>query len=469
MNSCHCDVAVIGAGPGGYKCAIRSAKLGLKTVCIDRNSQCGGTCLREGCIPSKALLDYSYKYYSAKNLFAEFGVFAENVTFDLKKMFEVRDREIAALSSGIEMLFSSAGVRRLHGTARVIGKKDGAFVISVDAQDGSQLEKILAKNVVLAVGSYPVTLPGVDVDGVSVLFSDSALNMGVPSELLVIGGGVIGLEMSSIWSRLGAKVTVVEYCSAIASSFDAEVSKSLKKSLEMQGIVFKLSQKVVSVAKKGARVAVSYESLSDGVRTSVDVDRVLVAVGRKPSVEGVVEVDRLQLDDRGFVQVDGRYETNISGIYAIGDVIGGAMLAHKAETEGIAVAELIAGKDVHVDYGVIPSVIYTHPAASSVGMGEEYLKSVNYDYKVGKSSFAANGRARVTGDSEGFVKVIVCKETGVLLGVHIVGAHADTMINEAAVALGYRATAEDICHICHSHPDVNEAFRDACEVACSKH
>ncbi|QJC27436.1 dihydrolipoyl dehydrogenase 3 [Anaplasma platys] len=469
MSSCYYDVAVIGAGPGGYKCSVKSARLGLKTVCIDKNSQCGGTCLREGCIPSKALLEYSYKYYSAKNLFPGFGVSAKSVTFDLEKMFEARDKEISALSAGIEGLFSSAGVRRLCGMAKVVGKEGENFVVSVNAQDGSQLEKVLAKNVVLAVGSHPVSLPGVDVDGASVLFSDAALNMEVPGELLVIGGGVIGLEMSSIWGRLGARVTVVEYGGRIAASFDSEVSKLLKKVLEKQGIVFELSQKVVSVAKRGSRVAVSYEALSDGKRTDVEVDKVLVAVGRKPSVEGVVELGELQLDERGFIQVDGRYETNIKGIFAIGDVIGGAMLAHKAEMEGITVAELMSGRGLRVDYGVIPSVIYTHPAASAVGMSEDYLKSVNHSYKVGKSSFAANGRARVAGESEGFVKVVVCKETGVILGVHIVGAHADTMINEAAVALGYRATAEDICRICHSHPDVNEAFRDACEIACGKH
>ncbi|MDB1134984.1 dihydrolipoyl dehydrogenase [Candidatus Anaplasma sp. TIGMIC] len=467
MGSCNYDVVVIGAGPGGYKCALKAAKLGLSVACIDENSQCGGTCLRVGCIPSKALLEYSYSYYAAKKHFPKFGVMAKDVTFDLKSMFEVRDKEVSLLSSGIEGLFASAGVRRLHGIAKVEGKEGDYFAVSVGMHDGS-VQKVQARNVVLATGSVPAGLPGIDVDGASVIFSDLALNMQVPKRLLVIGAGAIGLEMSSIWSRLGAEVTVVEYADRIAAGFDGEVSKVLLGCLEKQGISFCLSQKVVSVEKKKTGIFAKCESVSGGVTSTIEADVVLVAVGRKPNVKGVVEMAGLLLDDRGFVRVDDMLETSIKGIYAIGDVIGGAMLAHKAEIEGHAVAEILAGGVARVDYGVVPTVIYTHPAASSVGKSEDYLKSVGYGYKVGKSNFAANGRARVSCDTDGFVKVVVCKETDVILGVHIVGASADTMINEAAVALGYRATARDICHVCHSHPDVNEVFRDACEIAHNK-
>lgn len=465
MSVCNYDVAVIGAGPGGYKCALKVARAGLKVACVDENTQCGGTCLRVGCIPSKALLEYSHRYYSAKNLYEKFGVIAKDVTFDLEKMFEAREKEVGLLSSGIEMLFSSSKVRRLHGRAKVMGKSGDFFGIVVCNQDGSQ-EEVFAKNVVLATGSVPAGLPGIDVDGSAVVFSDRALSMDVPKRLLIIGGGAIGLEMSSIWGRLGSEVTVVEYADRIASGFDTDISKALLGCLERQGTNFLLAYKVVSVEKKSSSLLVHCESVVDGKKLAVEVDRVLVAVGRKPNVDGAVQMDGLILDSRGFVQVDSRYETGIKGIYAIGDVIGGSMLAHKAEMEGEAVAELIAGGVANVDYGVIPVVVYTHPAASFVGRTEDYLRGIGYGYKVGKSNFSANGRARVMYDSEGFVKVIACRKTDVILGVHIVGAYADTMINEAAVAMGYRATIKDICYVCHSHPDVNEVFRDACEIAC---
>ncbi|MGN7661908.1 MAG: dihydrolipoyl dehydrogenase [Anaplasma sp.] len=461
------DVVVIGAGPGGYKCAIKAAELGLKVACVDKNLLLGGTCLRVGCIPSKALLDYSYKYYAAKNLFGDFGITVGDVKFDLRKMFAARDKEVSTLSSGIEGLFSYVGVECLRGTASVVREIGGGFEISV-LHEGGTASTVSTKKVVLATGSSPFFLPGIDVDEVGVVSSDGALSMSVPKELLVIGGGAIGLEMSSIWARLGSKVTVVECASCIASGFDCEVSSALLGCLKKQGIDFMLSHRVVSVSKRGAKLVVDCEALSDGGVTSMEVDRALVAVGRKPNVGGVVAIDGLKLDDRGFILVDGRYETSIAGIFAIGDVIGGLMLAHKAEMEGHAVAEVISGVVSKVDYGVVPAVIYTHPAAASVGRSEEYLKSVGYPYRVGKSSFAANGRARVTGDKEGFVKVVVCRDTDTILGAHIIGAYADTMINEAAVALGYRASSKDICHICHSHPDVNEAFRDACEAAAVK-
>ena len=458
------DLAVIGAGPGGYKCALRAAKLGLKVACIDKNDLLGGTCLRVGCIPSKALLDYSYKYHAAKELFPRLGIISKDVKFDIDAMFKARDAEMSILSSGIKSLFSTVGVRAFQGVAKVVGKSGDFFKILVCCGDQSR-EELAAKNVVIATGSEVSSLPNLPIDNDKVISSDAALHMDVPKKLIVVGAGAIGLEMSSIWSRLGAEVTVIEYSDRIAAGSDKDVSKALLDCLTKQGIKFCLSSRVASVSSDASGVVVEYESVVDGSKFSIKADKVLVAVGRAPNVGSVV--DNLELDSRGFIVVDENYETSIRGIYAIGDVIGGHMLAHKAEMEGCVVVDKIAmgAGAASVDYAVIPSIIYTHPAIASVGKAEQHLESVGYAYKTGKCNFAANGRSRITYDSDGFVKVIVCKTTNIILGVHIIGAHADVMINEAAVALGYRATASDIYNVCHSHPDVNEAFRDACEAA----
>ncbi|QXK91872.1 dihydrolipoyl dehydrogenase [Neoehrlichia mikurensis] len=463
------DVIIVGGGPGGYKCAIRASQLGLKVACIDKNHLLGGTCLRVGCIPSKALLDFSYKYYSAKHHLSEFGVVVDNVKFDLHKAVEIKDRAIQDLSRGIEFLFSHNKIKRFYGTAKIVPTSSGNFTIKIINEEGG-LEEVLSKNVVIATGSYPSTLPNINIDEENIISSNSALSINkLPKRLAVIGGGVIGIEMSSVWNRLGTEVTVIEYTNQIIASMDSDISKGLMNSLKKSGINFCMSSKVISVNYKNNCLIVEYESLTDNKVNILEVDKVLVAVGRQPYTENLIDEGIIAKNDKGFIIVNDRFETNIEGIFAIGDVIGGLMLAHKAEKEGHVVAELIAGHHSYVDYDVIPNVVYTHPAAASLGKTEDYLKSINYDYNVGKSNFSANGRARITGEDEGFVKVLTCKKTDTIIGVHILGTYADTMINEAVVAMTYKASSEDIYHICHSHPDVNEVFKDACEVAFLKY
>ncbi|KJV68969.1 dihydrolipoyl dehydrogenase [Candidatus Neoehrlichia procyonis] len=463
------DVIVIGGGPGGYKCAIRAAQLGLKVACVDKNRLLGGTCLRVGCIPSKALLDSSYKYYSAKHNLSKYGVVIDNVKFDLHKAMEIKDKVVQDLSNGIEFLLSYNKIKRFCGTAKISLISADSFTIKVNDEKG-EYQEITSKNVVIATGSQPSALPNVNIDEKDILSSDSILSLSnPPKRLAVIGGGVIGIEMSSVWSRLGSEVTIIECSSQIAASMDSDISKSLMNSLKKSGIKFQMSSKVTSVHYKDKGLVVECESLIDNQVTIIEVDKVLVAVGRNPCTENLIELYDIVKDDKGFIVVNDKFETNVKGIFAIGDVIGGAMLAHKAEKEGHVVAELIAGYSSYIDYEIIPNVIYTHPAVASVGKTEDYLKSIKYDYNVGKSNFSANGRARATGEDEGFVKVLTCKKTDAIIGVHIFGTYADTMINEVVVAMTYKASSEDIYHICHSHPDVNEVFKDACEIAFLKY
>ncbi|WP_395877270.1 dihydrolipoyl dehydrogenase [Ehrlichia muris] len=458
------DMVVIGGGPGGYKCAIRGAQLGLKVACIDKNKILGGTCLRIGCIPSKALLHFSHEYYHLKNNLAEVGITFDNLSFDLDKIMSFKDKNITELGSGISYLFSSYKIDYLYGVGKIQSVNSNDFVVAVIGDNGEQ--KIMSKHVVIATGSDVASFPGIDIDEERIVSSTAALSFKEPpKKLIVIGAGAIGLEMSSVWSRFGSEVTVVEFLDKIAPSMDGDISKALLASLKKQGINFKLSTKVTSIDKKGNSLAVHLESVKDGSSEVIEVDKVLVSIGRIPYTNGLIDNNSIECDTRGFIKVNSKYETNIPGIFAIGDVIGGAMLAHKAEEEGIAVAELISGHNPHVDYEIIPSVIYTHPAVASIGKTEENLKSINYSYTVGKSSFAANGRSKITDNAVGFVKVLASKENDTILGVHIIGAYADTMINEAAVAMAYRASSEDIFRICHSHPDVNEVFKDACEAA----
>ncbi|WP_264377766.1 MULTISPECIES: dihydrolipoyl dehydrogenase [unclassified Wolbachia] len=445
------DLIIIGGGPGGYKCAIAAAKLELKVACIDKNSIFGGTCLRVGCIPSKALLHSSYHYASAKNNLSKLGIKVKDVSLDLREMIGYKDARVQELGKGIEYLFNLHKITKINGLASF---DQGNLEVSVEG-------KVLkAKNIVIATGSDVSSLPGINIDEKDIISSTGALSLTeVPKKLVVIGAGAIGLEMSSVWRRLGSEVTVVEFFDRIAAAMDGELSKSLLSSLQKQGIKFLLSTKVEEIKQSSNSLSVEVCSAQDNQTNIIEADKVLVAVGRKPCTEGLEKIEK---DSRGFVQVNNRYETNVKGIFAIGDVIGGAMLAHKAEEEGVAVAEIIAGQLPHVDYEIIPSVIYTHPAVSSIGKTEDELKSVGRKYKVGKCQFAANGRAKVTDDAEGFVKVLTCSKADTILGVHIIGAYADTLINEAAVAMAYGAAAEDIYRICHSHPDINEAFRDAC-------
>ncbi|CAI27032.1 dihydrolipoyl dehydrogenase [Ehrlichia ruminantium] len=458
------DIVVIGGGPGGYKCAIRSAQLGLKVACVDKNEILGGTCLRVGCIPSKALLHFSHEYYHIKNHLDEVGITCNSLSFNLDKIMSFKNKNITELSNGINYLFASNKIDRLCGVGKIRSINSNNFDITVTGNNGE--EKITAKYVVIATGSEVASFPGIEIDEKNVVSSTAALSFKeVPKKLVVVGAGAIGLEMSSVWSRFGSEVTVVEFFDKIAPSMDIDISKALLASLKKQGINFKLSTKVTSIDKSSDNLTIHLESVKDGKSEIIEAEKVLISIGRMPYTDGLIDQNCIECDSRGFIKVNNKYETNIPGIFAIGDVIGGAMLAHKAEEEGIAVAELIAGNIPHVDYDIIPSVIYTHPAVASIGKTEESLKNINYAYNVGKSNFSANSRSKITNNGEGFVKVLTSKENNAILGVHIIGAYADTIINEAAIAMAYRASSEDVFRISHSHPDVNEAFKDACEAA----
>ncbi|MBV0899441.1 MAG: dihydrolipoyl dehydrogenase [Wolbachia endosymbiont of Fragariocoptes setiger] len=447
------DLIIIGGGPGGYKCAITAARLGLKVACIDKNNIFGGTCLRVGCIPSKALLNSSHEYFKVKTELSEFGIRVNEVSFSLEKMLTYKDTKVQELGKGIDYLFSLYKIKKINGLGKIVCfEYDNLQVLVND-------EILKTKNIVIATGSDVNSLPGINIDEKYVISSTGALSLTeVPKKLVVVGAGAIGLEMSSIWNRLGAEVTVVEFLDRAASSMDTELSKSLLGSLQKQGIKFLFNTKVEDIQQGNIKVL----STDNSQTHFIEADKILISVGRRPYTDDLEIEEKIFKDNRGFIKVNAKYETNVKGIFAIGDVIGGAMLAHKAEEEGIAVAEIISGQSPHVDYGIIPSVIYTHPAVSAIGKTEEELKASGYKYKIGKCQFAANGRARVTNSAEGFVKVLVCSRTDTILGVHIIGTYADTLINEVAVAMAYGAAAEDIYRICHSHPDINEAFRDAC-------
>ncbi|MGL9733246.1 MAG: dihydrolipoyl dehydrogenase [Wolbachia sp.] len=451
------DLIVIGGGPGGYKCAITAARLGLKVACIDKNNIFGGTCLRIGCIPSKALLHSSYEYIHTKNDLSKLGIKVKDTSFDLKEMLEYKDARVEELGKGIEYLFILYKITKINGLAKIITFNQGNLEVLAEG-------KILkTKNIVIATGSDVSSLSGINIDEKNIISSTGALSLiEVPKKLVVIGAGAIGLEMSSVWKRLGSEVTVIEFLDRVAAAMDGELSKSLLSNLQKQGIKFLLSTKVEEIKQNSNSLNLKVCSAQDNQTNIIEADKVLIAVGRKPCTDDLGIDKKIKKDNRGFIQVNNRYETNVKGIFAIGDVIGGVMLAHKAEEEGMAVAETIAGQSPHVDYWIIPSVIYTQPAVSSIGKTEEELKSAGLKYKVGKCQFAANGRAKITDDAEGFVKVLTCNTTDTILGVHIIGAYADTLINEAAVAMAYGSAAEDIYRICHSHPDINEAFRDAC-------
>ncbi|MDG7055966.1 MAG: dihydrolipoyl dehydrogenase [Wolbachia endosymbiont of Meromenopon meropis] len=457
MNSYY-DLVVIGGGPGGYKCAIIAAKLGLKVACIDKNDIFGGTCLRVGCIPSKALLHSSYQYIYAKNNLSKFGIKVKDISFELKEILKYKDSEIQKLGKGIEYLFNLHKITKISGFGKItVFDRDN---LEVSVGDIS----LKTKNIVIATGSDVSSLLGINIDEKDIISSTGGLSLiEVPKRLVVIGGGVIGLEMSSIWKRFGSDVTVVEFFDRIALGMDGELSKCLLLNLQKQGIKFLLNAQVEKIEQHNDALIVKiFSTKVESESFIIEADKVLIAVGRKPYTKNLGIDNNIEMDDRGFIKVNSKYETNVKGIFAIGDVIGGTMLAHKAEEEGMAVAEIIAGQSPCVNYEIIPSIIYTHPAVSSIGKTEEELKCSNRKYKIGKCQFIANGRARITDDVEGFVKVLTCSITDTILGVHIIGTHADMLINEAAVAMAYDAAAEDIYRICHSHPDVNEVLRDAC-------
>ncbi|NBO18456.1 MAG: dihydrolipoyl dehydrogenase [Proteobacteria bacterium] len=447
------DLVVIGGGPGGYVAAIRAAQLGMKVACVEMRGTLGGTCLNVGCIPSKALLNSSEKYEDAKHHFADHGIKAK-VELDLKAMMGRKDKVVLDLTKGIEGLFKKNKVTYVIGKGSV--KSAGEVLV-----DGK--ESLKTKRILIATGSEVTPLPGAAIDEKKVVSSTGALALEkVPEHLVVVGGGVIGLELGSVWRRLGAKVTVVEYLERVGGALDAEVAKQLQRVLEKQGMVFKLGMKVTGVDAKGKDVKLGLEPAKGGEKETLAADVVLVSIGRRPYTAGLgLEAVGVALDERGRIPVDGHFETKVKGIYAIGDVIAGPMLAHKAEEEGVAAVECMAGQKAHVYYDAIPGVIYTAPEVATVGKSEEELKAAGVAYKAGKFPFMANSRARAVGNTEGFVKILADATTDRVLGVHIIGPEAGTLIAEAALAMEYGASSEDIARTCHAHPTMNESVKEA--------
>jgi dihydrolipoamide dehydrogenase len=452
------DLVVIGAGPGGYVAAIRAAQLGMKVACVEKRTTLGGTCLNIGCIPSKALLDSSELYHLAKERFARHGIQVGNVGLDLAAMHKRKDEVVKSLTDGVRFLFRKNKVEAVFGTARLASPT--SVVVRNNDGDETTLE---ATNLLLATGSVPVPLPFLPFDGKVVVSSTEALSFErVPEHLVVVGGGYIGLELGSVWKRLGAKVTVMEFLPRIVPLADVEVGSLLFKGLSKQGLEFHLETKVTGAKVQGDRATVTAEA-KDGKALSFDCDHVLVAVGRRAYVEG------LGLDEVGVkydpktnkVAIDDHFRTGVSNIYAIGDLIDGPMLAHKAEDEGVACAEILAGKAGHVNYETIPSVIYTWPEMASVGITEEQAKEQKLDYRVGKFPFLANGRAKAMDETEGLVKILADAKTDRVLGVHIVGPRASDMIAEAVAVMEFSGSAEDIARTCHAHPTLSEAVKEA--------
>ena len=447
------DVIVIGGGPGGYVCAIRAAQLGLRTACVEKRATLGGTCLNIGCIPSKALLQSSENFEEASHSFADHGVMVEGVKLDLARMMARKDEVVGANVKGVEFLFKKNKVDWLKGSGHVAGPGQ------VDV-DGT---RYAAKHIVIATGSESVALPGVELDEHAIVSSTGALELDqVPDRLVVIGGGYIGLELGSVWKRLGAEVTVVEYLDRLVPGMDAEIAKTFERVLGKQGIKFRLSTKVTGAVRGNDGVTLTVEPAKGGEAEQVKADVVLVAIGRRAHTgELGLEEAGVALDERGRVQVDTHYATNVAGIYAIGDVIAGPMLAHKAEEEGVALAERIAGQAGHVNYDVIPGVVYTWPEVASIGKTEDDLKRQGISYKVGKFPFTANGRARAMGSTDGFVKLLADKDSDRLLGAHIIGPDAGTLIAELATAMEFGASSEDVARTCHAHPSLSEAVKEA--------
>ena len=453
MDAKQFDLIVIGGGPGGYVAAIRAAQLGLNTACVEKRGSLGGTCLNVGCIPSKALLQSSHFYEQAEHNFAQHGVKLSGLGLDLDAMMQRKAKAVEDLTKGVEFLFKKNEVTYLKGHARLTGPDR----VEVDSQSYG------AKNIIIATGSDIVQLPGIEIDEQRIVSSTGALSLTkVPERLLIIGGGVIGLELGSVWARLGAKVEVVEFLDHLIPGSDAEIAKQFQKILQKQGIAFQLSTKVTQAKANKESVTVTLEPAQGGEAKKARYDVVLVAVGRRPYTDGLgLEAAGITLDERGRIPVNADLQTVQPSIWAIGDVVAGAMLAHKAEDEGAAVAERIAGQKPHIDYNCIPSVIYTHPEVASVGQSEEAIRAAGIPYVVGKFPFSANSRARAVGEKEGLVKVIAHRDSDEILGVHIIGPEAGTLIQEAVTLMEFKASAEDMARISHAHPTLTEAVREA--------
>ncbi len=451
------DLLVIGGGPGGYVCAIRAAQLGLKTGCIESRGTLGGTCLNVGCIPSKSLLNLSDMYKKAQKDYNNLGIEVGEVKLNLKKIMMNKSKSVQVLTKGVEFLFKKNKVSYIRGKGVLFSKND------VVVYENGKKTSYKAKNIVIATGSSASSVPGIDINEKNIISSTGAISLEkVPKSLIVIGGGYIGLEMGSVWSRLGSQVTVIEYLDHIIPGMDSEVSREFQKILTKQGIKFLLNNKVTKVKDENNKVTVEFSDNSSKSKNKIECDKVLVSVGRKPYTEGLnLSKIGINKDNKGRIDVDKEFRTSVKNIFAIGDVIKGPMLAHKAEEEGIAVAEILAGQSGHVNYDVIPGVIYTSPEVAAVGKTEEELKKLNISYKIGKFPFMANSRAKVNNETEGFVKILADSKTDKVLGVHIIGPHSGDMIAEMAIAMEFGASAEDIARTCHAHPTHTEAIKEA--------
>jgi dihydrolipoamide dehydrogenase len=447
------DVIVIGSGPGGYVCAIRAAQLGMKVACVEKRDTLGGTCLNIGCIPSKALLAASEKLEATKHEYEEMGITTGNVKLNLQKMMNFKDNVVSDNTKGIAFLFKKNKVTWLKGAGKITAAN------SVDV--GGEAYK--AKHIVIATGSDVISLPGIEIDEKQIVSSTGALELDkVPKKMVVIGGGVIGLELGAVWRRLGAEVEVVEFLDGILPGMDNEVRKEALKLFKKQGMTFRLSSKVTEAKKGKDGVTLSIEPAAGGKAEQVKADIVLMSVGRKAYTESLgLDSVGVKTDDRGRIEVDGHFQSSVKGIYAIGDVIAGPMLAHKAEDEGVILAEMLDGQKPHIDYNLIPGVVYTHPEIAAVGKTEEQLKEEGIPYKAGKFPFMANGRARAMNCTDGFVKILAHKDTDRVLGAHIIGPEAGTLISEIVIAMEFGGSAEDIARTCHAHPTLEEAVKEA--------
>ena len=447
------DVIVIGAGPGGYVAAIRCAQLGMSVACVEKRKTLGGTCLNVGCIPSKAMLHSSEKFEDAAEHYADIGIKTGKVTLDLKKMMGFKDEVVEANTKGIEFLFKKNKITRIEGAGEIV--EAGKVKVGKKTYE--------ADNIIIATGSDVISLPGIDIDEKQIVSSTGALELPeVPKSMIVIGGGVIGLELGTVWRRLGAKVTVVEYLDNILPGMDGEIRKEALKIFKKQGLDFRLSSKVTGAKTSKKGVELSVEPAAGGKAEKISADVVLMAIGRKPYTEGLgLEKAGVELDDRGRIKTDEFFETNVEGIFAIGDVIAGPMLAHKAEDEGVILAELLAGESGHIDYNMVPGVVYTWPEVANVGKTEEQLKEAGIKYNAGKFPFMANGRARAMGMTDGFVKILACADTDRVLGAHMIGPSVGDLMAEVVNVMEFEGTAEDIARVCHSHPTLTEVVKEA--------
>jgi dihydrolipoamide dehydrogenase len=460
MADTQFDLIVIGGGPAGYVGAIRAAQLGMSVACVDKRAALGGTCLNVGCIPSKALLQSSEKFAEARDELGAHGVMTGDVRLDLGAMLARKDKIVGGLNKGISYLFEKNRVKHIHGGGRVTGP--GEVAVEVDS-GAAAVRTVTAARILIATGSESMMLPGVEIDERRIVSSTGALSLAeVPAHLVVIGGGYIGLELGSVWRRLGAAVTVVEFLDRIVPGMDGDIATHLQRVLVKQGFEFRLGTKVTRAAANGANVTLEVEPAAGGAAETLECDVVLVAIGRRPNTDGL-GLDELGVgrDNRGFIEVDGKFQTGVTGIFAVGDVIPGPMLAHKAEDEAVAAVEIMAGQAGHIDYDTIPAVIFTHPEAASVGRTEAELKDAGIEYNIGKFPFSANARTHVTGGGDGFVKILACARTDRVLGAHIIGPDAGTLIAELALAMEFSASAEDIARTCHAHPTLNEAVKEA--------